>query len=139
MRRHFLLCVSFIIMVIFVFPAASAAADELPAAYFSDFSSGPDGWYGRGSAVVSATKGKTLLTKSRTQDWNSPGRDFDLIKGMSYEISAEVFQKTAESMRFMISVAHTVKGKETYENIGWVTAKKGKWEKDFRNIYGRGI
>jgi len=63
MRRHFLLCVSFIIMVFCMFPAASAAADELPAAYLSDFSSGPDGWYGRGSTVISVTKGKTQLTK----------------------------------------------------------------------------
>ncbi len=96
--------------------------------YTSDFSGGTDGWYGRGAAV-SVTEDKTLKITGRQSDWNSPGRDFDLPEGTEYTLSVEVCQKESDSVNFMISIAHTAGGVETYENLGFGKAGKGEWTK----------
>ena len=46
---------------------------------------------------------------------------------MTYELSVEVRQEQADEARFMISVAHTAGGTESYENLAFGNAKKGEW------------
>ncbi len=106
--------------------AAHAEAD--PTLYLSDFSTGTDGWYARsmGQAVVSVEDG-ALRIEGWTNDWNSPGRDFDLIPGGRYDFSVQVRQNQADAASFMVSVAHTVDGAESYENLAFAEAKRGEW------------
>ena len=101
-------------------------ADEAETVYASDFSKGTDGWYGRG-AQTARTEDNTLQTTGRSSDWNSPGRNFDLVEGGLYELSVEVKQDSVDSAAFMISIAHSAFGAETYENLARGTAKKGEW------------
>ena len=104
----------------------SALADDSLTVYESDFSKNNDDWYGRGAQSFHTTDA-TLKTIGRTSAWNSPGRDFDLIEGGVYEMSVEVKQDDLEKADFMISIAHSVNGAETYENLAHGTAKKGEW------------
>ena len=104
----------------------SAAADGAKTIYTSDFSKDEDGWYGRGAQSF-RTKEDTLMTTGRMSDWNSPGRDFNLIEDGKYDLSVEVKQEILNSANFMISIAHSVDGAETYENLAFGTAKKGEW------------
>ena len=106
-------------------PAAAGDAKDI---YSSDFTKDTDGWYGRG-AQSAATPDGTLKTTGRTSSWNSPGRDFNLIEGGKYVLSVEVKQDDLNSANFMISVAHTASGIETYENLAFGSAKKGEWAK----------
>ena len=94
--------------------------------YSSDFSRDTDGWYGRG-AQSERTQENTLKTTGRQSGWNSPGRDFDLIEGGKYELSVEVKQDSLDSVDFMISVAHSADGAETYENLASGSVLKGEW------------
>lgn len=104
----------------------SALADEPINVYTSDFSKDNDGWYGRGAQSFRTTDA-TLKTIGRQSSWNSPGRDFDLIEGGKYELSVEVKQDELDSANFMISIAHSKGGMETYENLASGAAKKGEW------------
>ena len=90
--------------------------------YTSDFTSGTDGWYARsaGGAAIEATADGLYIT-GRTATWNSPGRDFDLVPGRTYNLSVQVKQDEMDSCSFILSVAHTRDGEESYENI--VTAE----------------
>ena len=97
--------------------------------YTSTFAAGTDGWYARGAQSVYRTTEGTLRTEGRSSDWHSPGRDFTLVEGCLYKLSVEVFQNEADSASFMISIAHTKDGTETYENLAHGTAKKGEWTK----------
>ena len=104
----------------------SALADDAKVIYASDFTKDEDGWYGRGAQSAKTADG-TLKTTGRQSAWNSPGRDFDLIEGGKYDLSVEVKQEDQNSANFMISVAHTLEGMETYENLAFGSAKKGEW------------
>ena len=104
----------------------SALADDAKTVYTSDFSKDEDGWYGRG-AQSSRTADNTLKTTGRQSSWNSPGRDFDLVEGGKYNLSVEVKQDDLDSASFMISIAHSVEGMETYENLAFGKAQKGEW------------
>ena len=104
----------------------SALADDSTTVYVSDFSKDNDEWYGRGAQSYRTTDA-TLKTIGRQSSWNSPGRDFDLIEGGKYELSVEVRQDELESASFMISIAHSTGGMETYENLAFGNAKKGEW------------
>ena len=106
----------------------AALADGAKDIYASDFSKDADGWYGRGAQSFTTAEG-TLKTTGRTSSWNSPGRDFNLIEGGKYVLSVEVKQEDLDSANFMISVAHTASGMETYENLAFGAAKKGEWAK----------
>ena len=97
------------VLLLFCFFIFSASADEAKTVYVSDFSRDEDGWYGRGAAS-SRTSEDTLLTVGRQSDWNSPGRDFDLVSGGKYDLSVEVRQNDLSSASFMISVAHSAEG-----------------------------
>ena len=111
------------------------AASTLPALaadamiYQSGFASGLDGWYARsaGAAKVTQVLPNALKIEGRSADWNSPGRDFDLISGVPYQLSVQVRQDEADEAQFMISVAHTLDGTESYENVARGTAKRGEW------------
>lgn len=96
--------------------------------YTSDFTSGTDGWYARsaGGAAIETTADGLYIT-GRTATWNSPGRDFDLVPGRAYNLSVQVKQDEMDSCSFILSVAHTRDGEESYENIVTGTAKKGEW------------
>ena len=110
--------------------AAPEVDDSLPPIdYKSDFSAGTDGWYARstGTASISVTEELGLLIVGRTDTWNSPGRDFDLVPGKTYNLSVQVKQDQLDSTGFLLSIAHTKGGTETYENPGSGTAKKGEW------------
>ena len=104
----------------------SALADEAKTVYVSDFSKNSDDWYGRGAQCYN-TVDATLKTIGRQSSWNSPGRDFPLIAGGKYDLSVEVKQDDLEKASFMISIAHTAEGVETYENLAFGEAKKGEW------------
>ena len=104
----------------------SSLADGTKTIYTSDFSRDEDGWYGRGAQSF-RTEDSTLKTTGRQSSWNSPGRDFNLIEGARYELSVEVRQDDLDSAGFMISVAHSADGMETYENLAHGNARKGEW------------
>ncbi len=117
-------------MVVTVGQAPEAAEPTGPAlAYESDFSDGTDGWYARsaGGAEVSLTDEQGLLITGRTATWNSPGRDFEMVTGKTYALSVLVKQDEVDSTGFMLSIAHTRDGEESYENLATCTAKKGEW------------
>nr|AHF24951.1 endo-1,4-beta-xylanase [uncultured bacterium Contig1477] len=103
-----------------------ALAGKAVQVYSSDFSKDEDGWYGRGCQSF-RTEENTLKSVGRTSAWNSPGRDFDLIEGGKYQFSVEVKQSDVGSARFMVSIAHSKNGVETYENLAKGTGAKGKW------------
>ncbi len=115
-----LLCLSLLLCL--------ATQGEGGLAYLSDFSGGLDGWYARSAGGASVeTDGSALLITGRSASWNSPGRDFALEPGVTYDISCQVMQAEADSADLMISVAHSKGGVESYENLATVTAKKGRW------------
>ncbi len=96
--------------------------------YASDFSGGTDGFYPRsmGDAVLNCDNGAIKIT-GRSSDWHSPGRDFDLVPGEEYGLSVEVYQDEADEAEFILSVAHSKGGVESYENLGRARAKRGEW------------
>ena len=109
-----------------VFSAFPAFGEEWVTMYQSNFSADTDGWYGRGGAVLS--KGVNYLrVENRTGNWNSPGRDFELAEGYPYIVSVQVRQGDMDSAEFMISVAHSLDGAETYENLARANVKKDAW------------
>ncbi len=117
---------AFLLILSLLWNCAAATADGEKDIYASDFSKDADGWYGRGAQSFTTPEG-TLKTTGRTSSWNSPGRDFNLIEGGKYDLSVEVKQEELDSANFMISVAHTANGMESYENLAFGSAKKGEW------------
>lgn len=106
------------------------AMGEAQTVYQSDFTKGEDGWYARsvGGATVKVLKEENALRiQGRTADWNSPGRDFDLVAGVAYEMSVQVRQNDMDNVEFIVSIAHSTEDGETYENLGRVRVKKGEW------------
>lgn len=118
-----------LIILMCLLPLYVANAEPPLVQYFSDFHNGTDGWYGRGEKVTVSAKNNTLKVKKRTQDWNSPGRDFELQAGNSYLVSVEVKQNAVKNATFILSVAHTRNGVETYENLVLMSVKKGEWSR----------
>lgn len=116
-------------MVVTVGTAPEVDDSLPPIDYKSDFSNGTDGWYARsaGGASISVTEEQGLLIIGRDATWNSPGRDFALVPGKTYNMSVQVKQDQLDSTGFLLSIAHTKGGTETYENLGSGTAKKGEW------------
>ena len=110
-------------------PVAVEESTEPPIDYVSDFSEGEDGWYARssGSASISVTDEQGLKIVGRTSTWNSPGRDFALVPGKTYNLSVLVKQDQLDSTGFILSIAHTRDDVESYENLGKCTAVKGEW------------
>jgi len=124
MRRILLLC--FLLLTVIFLPAIG---EEQHMIYQSDFSSGMDGWYARsmGGARLSRSADGALAIENRSDNWHSPGRDFTLKQGVRYELSVQVRQSDAAQAKFMISVAHSLGGMESYENLGSAAAKQGEW------------
>ncbi len=116
------------VLCLCLFASLCVCAAETGIDYTSDFSRGTDGWYARseGTAYIEV-RDNALFTGGRAASWNSPGRDFDLEPGVTYDISVQVVQSEAASADFMISVAHKKGEVETYENLAFVSAKKGRW------------
>ncbi len=125
MKRLLCLALSLLFVCLLIF----AMADGAPLKYESDFSAGTDGWYARSAdqASVSVTPGGALLIEGRTAAWNSPGRDFPLIAGNTYEISVQVCQSEVTATDFIVSVAHSTGGIESYENLVRKSVSKGAW------------
>ncbi len=117
-------------MVITVGEAPAAVeSTEPPIDYASDFTAGTDGWYARsaGGAEISVTDEGGLSITGRTATWNSPGRDFALVPGKTYALSVLIKQDEADSLGFLLSVAHTRNNEESYENLATGNAKRGEW------------
>jgi len=117
-------------MVVTVGQAPETEESTGPAlSYESDFSAGTDGWYARssGGASISVTDEQGLLIVGRDATWNSPGRDFEMATGKTSALSVLVKQDEIESTGFILSIAHTRNGEESYENLATCTAKKGEW------------
>ena len=104
-------------------------SEEVTPMYASDFTAGTDGWYARstGSASLSVTDEDSLRIDGRADNWHSPGRDFALEQGVKYHLSAQVCQSDAAQAQFILSVAHTANGIESYENIAFAAAAQGEW------------
>ena len=107
----------------------STALAENPMIYQSIFSWNTDGWYARsaGEAQVSLTQDRALRIVGRNANWNSPGRVFLLTPGYTYELSVQVRQSDVDSADFMISVAHSLDGVESSENLAHGTVPKNSW------------
>ncbi len=122
MRKTF--CILLLAALLFQLTPAAAQAYS----YQSDFSDDSDGWVARstGGASISPDNGG-LAISGRTSDWHSPGREFPLVPGKVYEVSTLVFQDAVGSAKMMISVAHTINGKESYENLVREDIRKGEW------------
>ncbi|MBR5288493.1 MAG: endo-1,4-beta-xylanase [Clostridia bacterium] len=121
-----------LLLVLILFPLllfTNAICEENAVLYQSDFSSGSDGWYARstGGARLKTTQDGTLAITGRSDNWHSPGRDFALAQGVRYELSVQVRQSEKAQARFMFSVAHSLGGFESYENLGSATVKKDEW------------
>ena len=117
-----------ILALMLALPCIALGEGEVLRAYASDFSKDTDGWYARsaGQASVSVANGALTIT-GRDSTWNSPGRDFALEAGKKYKMSVQVIQSSEPSVEFMISVAHSKNGLESYENLGRVKAVQGAW------------
>lgn len=115
-----------LLCLVLVLSLVNASAGSGKTVYVSDFAKNEDGWYGRG-AVSFRTGENTLRTEGRSSDWNSPGRDFDLVEGGTYALRVEVKQDALDSASFMISVAHSADGVESYENLAYGNAPRGEW------------
>ncbi len=113
----------FVILLSLFMGAALAQADDIH--YTSDFSTGTNGWYGRGATVLVTKQG--LYVAGRTATWNSPGRPFNLTPGATYDISVEVYQNKLDSGRFILSVEHAVSGETSYENLAFADVPRDEW------------
>lgn len=110
-------------LALYLLLCLSAARAET--VYQSDFTSGTDGWYGRGAAVL--TMKDALYVGGRSATWHSPGRPFALAAGVTYEISLQVQQSKLDSGRFILSVEHAANGQTSYENLGFADVPRGEW------------
>ena len=119
-----------VILLLALMVPAFAMAEEMPfMGYYSDFTMGMDGWYPRsadGNTVINRL-GYVVEIKGRTAAWNSPGRDFPLQPGVKYIFSVDVRQTNVPEAEFMVSVAHSRDGVESYENLAKATVKKANW------------
>ena len=109
-----------------------SVAEEVPVTHYeSDFTQGTDGWYQRsmGDAEVHVTDEGSLMMTGRKDGWNSPGRDFNLVAGNVYNLSVEVRQNAKASVTFIVSVAHSKFGLESYENIINKPVPQNEWTK----------
>ena len=97
--KHSAVCILMALLLIIGSLSGYAATD----AYLSDFSKDLDGWYARSNGTASLeARGDSLAIAGRTADWHSPGRDFALVPGRQYEISALVYQDAAVSVPMML-------------------------------------
>ena len=117
-----------LLVLVLALPAFALGEETIFRSYTSNFNQDTDGWYARsaGGATVGTSLGRLTIT-GRTAAWNSPSHDFPLQSGKRYQFKTQVMQTTEESVEFMVSVAHTKDGVETYENLGKATGGKGKW------------
>ena len=123
MRKWMLILLAAILVIC---TPAVFSEGEYVTVYQSNFSAGMDGWTGRGDAVL--TQGLNWLhVEGRKSNWHSPGRDFTLIQGIPYKISVQVKQDSLDSAELMLSVAHSLDGRETYENLARVHVKREAW------------
>ncbi len=105
-------------------------SSEPPMDYKSDFSDGLDGWYprsGNADAALTVTDEGAIYMTGRTGTWNSPGRDFNLVPGRTYNLSVLVKQDAADTANFILSIATTRDETESYANLTSGPAKKGEW------------
>ncbi|MBR4626149.1 MAG: family 43 glycosylhydrolase [Ruminococcus sp.] len=107
--------------------------------YFHDtFESGTDGWSGRGSASVAASKSaayagsQSLLTTDREASWNGATKALSknyFKAGEKYSFSADVMYDTgAASQTFFLTLQYRGSDNEVYyPKIDTKTVSKGEW------------
>ena len=110
-----------------VMTLAGAWASAETLVYASSFAAGDDDWFARGASRVYHTTEATLRTEGRSDNWNSPGRYFELVPDNEYTLSVEVYQDGADSANFMISLEKVADGITGWENLVRGTVKKGEW------------
>ena len=127
MRNRIAICLLALVVITACFSSSAFAAD--PMIYQSIFSRNTDGWNARsaGGAEVRVTADRALHITGRTSNWNSPGRNFILTPGYAYGLSVQVRQSAVDSADFMISVAHSANGVESYENLAHGTVPRDAW------------
>ena len=125
MKRILAALLSLMLLSLPLFALAEAGENVV---YQSDFSVDTDGWYPRsmGTATLRLEDG-ALVIEGRNGSWNSPGRDFSLVPGAVYDMKVMVKQDEIPSALFIVSIAHSSGGVETYENLGQVKAPQGQW------------
>ena len=111
-----------VVLMALLLCVGAACAETL---YESDFSTGTNGWYGRGCSALVTAEG--LYVAGRTATWNSPGRPFSLTAGTVYQISVEVKQTKLDTGKFILSVEHAKDGATTYENLAFADVPNGEW------------
>lgn len=129
MKRFAALALSVILLLSCL--GLAAAEESALVQYASDFSEGTDGWYARsaGGAEITVTDESALLITGRSASWNSPGRDFPLTVNHIYDLSVEIRQNAKETVTFIVSVAHTKYGIESYENLIIAPVAQNEWVK----------
>ncbi len=115
---------------------AKVPAKDAFGGYAGGFEGGDtDGWYARSSGTAQAALSKdaaysgisSLLIMGRSDNWNSPGRDFSLTAGNSYGLKCYVRQDSGADVEFILSAALTRGGQESYVNLIRKIAGSGEW------------
>ena len=117
---------SILMAVCMLLTLTSAFADEPYVVYESAFAAGDDGWAGRGAMTFHTTEA-TLHTEGRTDNWNSPGRTFELVDGTVYDVTVDIYQDEVDSADFIISMERTDANGTGWDRLVFGTAKKGEW------------
>ncbi len=123
--------ISLLLVLVMMLPVFSVMAEEeYLTSYSAVFEWGDmEGWHARsadGGAKLNLVA-NMLNIKGRTEPWNSIAKEFNFQPGTEYSYSLEVRQMTLDTADFILSMAHSKDGQETYENLQTVTAKKGEW------------
>lgn len=108
-------------------PAACAAEEKETLVYASSFDEGTDEWFGRAHTRVLVTKKGTLLADRREEDYEGPGRFFDLIAGAEYTFSVEVFQNKKTSADFQVTLESVTGEEASWLNLVKASAPRGEW------------
>lgn len=125
-RKRILSLISLMLAMVMGLISIPAMAENA-VVYESAFAAGDDGWYSRGAGKVYHTTEATLKTEGRTADWNSPGRNFELVAGNEYVVSVEILQDAADNANFIISMERSDSSGTGWDRLVPGKVKKGEW------------
>lgn len=118
-------------------PQPTADPNFTPVSYQNiSFESGTDGFTGRGGSetlksVSGGYSGKCLSVSGRKESWHGASLNLtdSVVRSAVYKVSAWVKQDSGSDKELKVSCTLNANGKETYPEIGIVTAKSGEWTK----------